>query len=637
MRDVIVIEAAGKVTAWERGARAAGLDARVVFTSGHLCSFPGTLFPLGISLRGGKIDSGRVPDPAKASALIEAFRAVPEGGRVLIACDDDVEGDVIAFDVIELLIGVRPELAGSAWRVVPHAMTDAGIARSLEDALRIVDDPERFIRSSVPGRTRAVTDRWIGGVMSRMAGTPVGRVRSSLVGSLLLSERMPEVMRGGVETGEILFRARSLDGGSGFMARVPVYSDSPRDRVGRLTSLARRFAGRSVPGGVRALASLSAAVAPRFGNVAAFSTGDAVAHAARHHGISPAAAMRGLQDAYMRGDVSYVRTDSRAVGPEAAASVSLLAGSCGVRGVSAARLLSFDAPARAAHQGLHPLFDGGRAAAARFRDLVRGSWADRFPADGSRSGDDPADRKDVAALMTALVARRAMEAGREVSFVRGNWRTGNDPDSASLSMDDRDLLEDLDWEREEGAPPPPWSRDAVTGARAWPRAAVMVDLMMTEGLGRPSTFASHILTAETSGEIEPPGGDPFASPDPYAMPRLTPLGRDVLRRTPRDVWTPAAARMIAAAIDGDGGSCEPAGASMDESIRFRVAAWLEGMTPPTRDALIAALEIDQGGRAVRGAPLVAERVPAREVTRMEGAFAPPPEEEARCDTPEPAR
>jgi len=581
MQALIIIEARGKAHAWTRITEAIRMPSRVVATSGHVCHFPNRLTPLGINIQKGAIlDSGRVPDPEKERAIIEAVASVPETCPIVIAMDNDVEGDVIAFDVVEIILRNFKRRANRMVRVRPGPITREGVRAALASAKRI--SGRQIVADAVHGRSRAVTDRWIGSTFSRMAGVPVGRVRSAVLGATLLLNRAPERLTALPETGEITFQARSAMGGRPFIARVPLTGSESSDQVGKLVSLARRHAGLLVPGAVRPRQSLSAAVAPRVGTVRPFNTADALAYASRHHGITSSVAMRGLQDAYEDGIISYPRTDSRDLSGESASRVVMLGFSCGLNGLEAdvlgnegritsdGQVVTLDA-----HEALHPVMALSTVNSDRLRQMVRRPI--REPEGGWK-------RSDVRDLMAALVARRAFEAAREITLEPGNWHMDN---LQGISPEEAELLQDLDWQREVGINYP-WTRNLITGVRSWPMEAVLLELMASEGLGRPSTYAGHLRTATQSGEIEM-GRFP-------APPRPSDQGMKSLRKIPASVWDPATCRMIEKVMENKGNIVrEDTSGFLNERARHRVLSWFVKVPEEMRIPLEAAMKMAQGG------------------------------------------
>lgn len=599
MQALVIIEAQGKVTTWQRVLASIGMKARVVATHGHIARFPDRLTPLGIDLRqGASCDRGRIVDPRQLQSLLAEVALVTANAPIFIATDDDAEGDVIALDIIEGLIAADSRLAQRLFRVRLHALSSDGITVALNAAAPVRETATDILARALPGRARAVTDRWIGAVFSRHANHPVGRVRSAILGAFLLLDRAPHLLRGRPETGEIILRCRARNGGPAFLSHIRLDGTQDPERVAQLIDLAQRFKGRMVPGMVCPRTSLSAAVSPRIGTVRPFNTGDAIAYAARHFNLGARQAMKGLQDAYMDGLISYPRTDARSLSRESAVRVLRIADACRMPGGSVSALCGDDQTDLAAeimagprprrpHEALHPICDITRDRIARLETIFRAPVAFR-----DHSG---ASRADIMEIMAALVGRRAIEASRPITLAVGDWRPDN---RAAVQPADARLLEGIDWVREEpGALP--WSKDMMTGARQWPLRAIVIDMMMSEGIGRPSTIAAHADTAEASGEI--------ALGDPADIPRPTPFGRKVLGSIPKGLWNPATCRLIEAALANQDNICdEHVHDTLQARLRHRIAFWFTRLPQDMQTMLLDGLDDEQGARdkAVSVAPSV---------------------------------
>lgn len=580
MQALIIIEANGKAAAWARITRSLGMSARVIATTGHVCHFPSNLFPIGIELAPGRpLEARRRADPERRERILAAVAAEPPGSAILLAMDDDVEGDVIAFDVADMIYKTHPARAATMFRVRPGPITIRGVRHGLATARPVIAALGQMTTDAIPGRARAVTDRWIGATFSRMAGVPVGRVRSAILGAVHMVNQAPQHLRGRPETGEITFQARSASGGRPFTARVPLTGAEPPAQVAALLRIARDWSGRILPGTVRSLQPAGAAIAPRIGSVRPYNTAEALVSASRHHGIPVKMAMQGLQDSYLRGLISYPRTDSREMSNESAARVTMLGFGCGLPGLDAevlsseGRLSSIERAAGGhdgAHEALHPVVGISSANTREMTELVRrplntpeGGW----------------DRASVMEAMTILVSRRAFEAAREITLERGNWAPDN---HSRISPEDAEILRDLDWVRDVGFSFP-WTRHLLTSIKVWPTDSVILETMAIEGIGRPSTYASHVEVAMASGDIWQP---PFPSP-----PRPTPQGINTLKRTPQSVWKPAICRMIEDALENAGNRLgEDVTAPLPHRARHRVLAWLKRVPEEMRKPLLEALK-----------------------------------------------
>ena len=573
MTALIFIEAHGKISTWSRVAENLGLSARIVATSGHVCRFPGTLWPVGVSLIAGQaVDTLRKPAIETEERIRAALRECPTDAEIIVATDDDPEGDVIALDILRIIADHDPLLIDRCLRVRPGALTRDAVERALTRARAADGGLADLMDRAVPGRTRALSDRWMGASFTRRTRTGCGRVRAGILGSAFLWQKSPDMTRGLPETGEITFQVRSESGGLPFGAQLRLRGTVPPV----LAALAQRYAGRPLPGIVRPLRSVGAAVAPRFRDVAPFNTGDALAYAERFHAIGPRAAMRGMQDAYMKGRISYPRTDNRTISEQSAGSLVQAARACGLNDVSmeeAGRHRHLDTTEGVtSHEGLYPTPRMTRQDVDRFRMLLLKPIR----------AVDPENRQQVEDLMVTLIARRAFEALREERYEAGVYH----PDAGELTAEEVAALDGLDWTRATGRALP-WSRAQLTGLRLWPLASVLVDGMMIEGLGRPSTWAAHADQVAGSGQLE--------VPSPGALPQPSPQGRHVLKALPRGIWSPAVCRMIEEAMSVPAPGEDPGG-DITQRMRARVDAWFSRVSPEVQEALVGILKSDGAAR-----------------------------------------
>ncbi|WP_327211052.1 toprim domain-containing protein [Rhizobium leguminosarum] len=152
MHDLFVIEAPGKAQQLEELLRKIGIDARVQATKGHLYSMPAGLQPLGIDSAFREFGRALINPDIGARIREEASAA----GAVYVATDADQEGDVIAWDVAELLQDIVP----NPLRVRLRGMDFDSIREAIDGATSVSKS------DAVPGRTRAIVDRMIGSVFS---------------------------------------------------------------------------------------------------------------------------------------------------------------------------------------------------------------------------------------------------------------------------------------------------------------------------------------------------------------------------------------------------------------------------------------------------------------------------------------
>jgi hypothetical protein len=286
--------------------------------------------------------------------------------------------------------------------------------------------------------------------------------------------------------------------------------------------------------------------------------------------------MGGLQDAYMKGRISYPRTDNRTISESACANVVQSGRICGLRDVDMTygrhHFHESSDDSMTAHEGLYPTPRMTQDDMDRFRELVRKPV----------KPVDPDDRSAVEDLMVTLIARRAFEALRDNEMVPGVFHPRQDSD---LTAEEREALEDLDWMRPK-SPNLPWSRTQMTGLRIWPMASVVIDGMMLEEIGRPSTLASHADLIEGSGQL--------SIPSPGALPEPSMAGKKILNALPRGIWNPATCRMIEDAMSRYAPGEDPGG-DITARMRSRVNLWFRQVTPEVRESLVDMLKSEGDG------------------------------------------
>ncbi|MGX9960603.1 DNA topoisomerase [Xanthomonas euvesicatoria] len=294
MRDLFVIEASGKLSAFNRALRGAGIDAEVVATLGHLYENPRKLSPLGIALCGpGEfIETHReVGKPRARDALTQAIMRC---GRLIIATDCDPEGHAIANDVAVLASGLRQEL--KIVRLQLGSIDPGAITRALSDARQWTPD------AGFAATGRRIVDRLIGGLCSdRENGIFVGRVQTALLGMC---------HQGLVRRRSLTMPIAALDGGAPFILTASIPPDvSDAEAVERMALGGRAAAVETVVESLQPPLDCASAMLSLESDL----------------GLSIADAADLLQDLYERGEISYPRTSQRAFSTAGADSVSRLA------------------------------------------------------------------------------------------------------------------------------------------------------------------------------------------------------------------------------------------------------------------------------------------------------------------------
>ena len=520
MNMIVITESAQRLRAWYRAVGPMGFHPKGVVSAGLAFRYPGDLDLLGFRFdETGVQEFGRLPHGKFVKRFQGTLETLPADTTILIATDDDQEGDVVAFDAAQMIQAHAPSLLSRTVRVRAASMDPDDLRSAAEAAIAQAGRAPaearglfaRMQRAAAPGRARAVLDRWIGGAYSYDAGAPCGRVKAAALGAVRLWSERPEALRAIPEIGEIRLRVAADDGGAAFTARIPLHGPVPPD----LESLLAWHHGAEVPGRIVTARPAGAAVAPRDGRAALLNTGDAIVEAARDHGLNVLAAMKGLEFGYRLGKTSYPRTAGRHVSEAVARQMADFAQGFGVPDLpDSLQEWSAPAPGDGPHDALHPT----RRLTAR--DVEDHFTAEQRPRRGSTS------------IMMGIISERCFEAMRRNPLSWGSYRP--DP-GCGLSEAEIATLEELVWTRSE-AEPLHEAEPPGTELRWWPLDSIMVELMMSEEIGRPSTWASHGHALKVSGWLEP-GRD--GSP-----PTLSPRGRDVLSRLPPEAADPETSRHI---------------------------------------------------------------------------------------------
>ena len=519
MSMIVITESAQRLRAWYRAVRPMGFHPKGVVSAGLAFRYPGDLDLLGFRFdETGVQEFGRLPHGKFVKRFQGTLETLPADTTILIATDDDQEGDVVAFDAAQMIQAHAPSLLSRTVRVRAASMDSDDLRSAAEAAIAQAgrtpagEHPllARMQRAAAPGRARAVLDRWIGGAYSYDGGAPCGRVKAAALGAVRLWNERPEALRAIPEIGEIRLRVAADDGGAAFTARIPLHGPVPSD----FESLLAWHHGAEVPGRIVTARPAGAAVAPRDGRTALLNTGDAIVEAARDHGLNVLAAMNGLEFGYHLGKTSYPRTAGRHVSEAVARQMADFAQTFGVPDLpDSLQEWSAPAPGDGPHDALHPT----RRLTARD---VEGHFAAKRRRRGSTS------------IMMGIISERCFEAMRRNPLSWGSYRP--DP-GCGLSEAEIATLEELVWTRSE-AEPLHEAEPPGTELRWWPLDSIMVELMMSEEIGRPSTWANHGHALKVSGWLEP-GRD--GSP-----PTLSPRGRDILSRLPPEAADPETSRHI---------------------------------------------------------------------------------------------
>ncbi|MGH8156663.1 MAG: hypothetical protein ACREPQ_00955 [Rhodanobacter sp.] len=315
-RDLVVIEASGKLRGTHQCLAALGYEASVVATLGHLYDYPPDLRDIALAWQDGELveTDRRSARPTSFTYLCDQLKACT--GRLVLATDDDAEGHVIAGDVaaLALTLGCRVP----AMRVLPHALTPDGWRSALDHAKPW--DPAL----ASAGTARRIADRLIAAVFSDPdKGRVVGRVQSALLG---LAERQA------IPSERVTMRCPAEDGQGDFVATVAWAS-----------SATRGAALSAVPVASQGAEPLTQ---PWHGGDALLALNDQL-----QLPIEDVSEL--LQAMYEAGDISYPRSPARGLRAAGAEAIAMLARKKGVRPFHVEALPRLPETEGPAHEAIH--------------------------------------------------------------------------------------------------------------------------------------------------------------------------------------------------------------------------------------------------------------------------------------------
>lgn len=496
--DLFIIEAPGKCRVLEEILKKAGFDAKVQATSGHMYSFPEKLSDLGIDK--GFRDFKRVLVKVEAAKYIRD--AAVEAKNIYIATDADREGDVIAWDVAELLQDIRPE----TFRVRLKGMDLESVKQAVADMTPVRKE------DAVPGRTRAIVDRMIGATFSH-DGVRVGRIVTSLLG-ICRDENLP--------VHKLQLSAPAADGGRPWMAETDVL-----DPIS--FKMAKELEKVEFPILDKKRESKPYTSKPKH-------TGDILVRAGDVMGLTPVKAQEAMQNLYEAGQLSYPRAGSRGLSPAIAEKIANLVKNSGYH-FQADNVA--DKSATDAHDAPYPI---GKV---------------KVTHDPEKVGDTEGLR--------VMIARDLVKTGQSHIVEEAFGQAAGDH-LRKLGFSDAicDHIARLPWRREKGPRFP--GQESWPENKVIPRLpdSVLLEAAIKKGLGRPSTWGRHIdlfmkerlvdgelnLTAKGKKWIE-------ESPEVFLDPRLSAaienacdkVNDKLLMDPEREPWELSAERIVMALPD----------------------------------------------------------------------------------------
>jgi DNA topoisomerase-1 len=492
---------------------------RVAASFGHVRDLP-VKGDLAVGFEGGKVTPTYQMLERSSRSVHELADLAKQADEVLLATDPDREGEAIAWHVSQLL-GER-----KYQRVVFHAVTKAAVQKAMAEPrpldLRLVNAQQ----------ARRVLDRVVGWLVSptlRQVGKEAksaGRVQS--VALRLVSEREREIGKHKtVDYMNLVARLEKPGSPPPFTAKLITWKGHPLGQRLRDAALAEQAIAwcKSQPWRVLSCERRdSARNAP-----APFSTATVQQAASVRLGFNPDVTMKLLQGLFENGDITYHRTDSTALSPEAIdAARKLIAKEFPAEYLPKSPIIhaTKSANAQEAHEAIRPTHPESGAEALGKSDagkLYKLIWQ-RFIACQMSPGRDQITTLDVACAPDewtmpdgSKVARGVFQAKGKVTLFDG-WRklTGEDateetkvrakpgekPEEGAEedeeSSDELPMLDvgdavnvlDLSAQKRSTKPPSRYTQ------------ASLIKKLEKDGIGRPSTYANIMRTIIDRGYVE---------------------------------------------------------------------------------------------------------------------------------------
>jgi DNA topoisomerase I len=460
------------------------------------------------------VDNGFEPyyvvDADKKKVVAALRKRLRDADELLLATDEDREGEAIAWHLLEVL---KPKVP--VRRMVFHEITKGAIERALEET-RGID--ERLVDAQ---ETRRILDRLYGYEVSPVLwkkitrGLSAGRVQS--VATRLVVERERARMAfvsasywdvlGTFEPGTFEARLVEVDGARVAQGRDFGSDGKPREGVlvldeARARQLAQRLEGR--PFSVRSVDEKPYTRRP----AAPFRTSTLQQEASRKLRFSSQTAMRVAQRLYENGYITYMRTDSVSLSETALAAARAQAAEVyGAETVPAAprHYARQVANAQEAHEAIRPAGDTfrtpqqvagelsrdelalydliwKRTIASQMKDAAGQTVSIRLGAE-TAEGDD-AEFSATGTVITFPGFLLAYESGRDEPADEEEERR-----LPKLEVGQELRAAELEPQGHQTSPPPRYTE------------ASLVKALEERGIGRPSTYASIMGTIVDRGYV----------------------------------------------------------------------------------------------------------------------------------------
>lgn len=469
-KNLVIVESPAKAKTIEKYL---GKDYTVKSSIGHIRGLPS---------KDGSVDVAHnfAPkfevDPDKKKVIAELKTAAKSASSVLLASDEDREGEAIAWHVAEVL-KLDPK---TTKRIVFHEITKS----ALDEA---VANPRTIDMNLVEAQqARQSLDYLVGFELSPVlwrkvrAGLSAGRVQSVAV--RLIVEREEEI---DTHTPESTFKLTAVfklaDG-----TELPAASDTKFTSAEEVRTVLEAFAKSTFT--VANIAKKPGSRNPG----APFTTSTLQQEASSKLGYSPRSTMRLAQRLYESGHITYMRTDSVNLSTQAlGAMTGFITEKYGEEYHQFRTFKSKSANAQEAHEAIRPTdvrkeFAGDDDQQKKLYNLI---WRRTLASQMA-----PAKLENTTVTIAASENGEKLEAKGQVvlfdGFLKVYGRSGDDTLLPEMNSGDELNLQ---------------SAEAIENLSRGPARyteASLVKKLEEMGIGRPSTYASTINTIQTRGYVE---------------------------------------------------------------------------------------------------------------------------------------
>ncbi len=510
--DLVIVESPTKA---KTIGRFVGKDFVVESSYGHIRDLPKS--KLGID-----VDAGFAPHyiiPKKAQPVVDRLRSLAKkAGRVILATDEDREGEAIAWHLVAALELDAPKKKGGAAkpyeRIAFHEITKDAILAALEKPrtidLNLVDAQQ----------ARRILDRLVGYGLSPFLwrkiryGLSAGRVQSVAVRLVVERERLIEVfnkeeywsieasfagMDGDAGTGGT---AKNGKGGAPFPATLQSIGGKALGKMGVKDAAQANGIVEGLRGARYRVADIAVKEVRRNPSPP-FTTSTLQQEAARKLGFSAKQTMMIAQKLYENGYITYMRTDSVTLAEAA------LQAARGVISAEFGKEYALDAPrryatrskgAQEAHEAIRPTnvglvhYPGKERNEARLYDLV---WK-RTIASQMKEAVLEQTAVDIAAeTPRGEIFRANGQTVKFDGFIRAYTEGKDDDANGEIEGQLPKLETGAELALRELAPV-----QHFTEPPARYTDATLVKALEADGIGRPSTYAPTLTTIQDRGYVE---------------------------------------------------------------------------------------------------------------------------------------